>query len=123
MSRIIKRQDIQKGDVIVIHRKLKVATDLDNDGDFKVADGNWVKISEIDYDDSSEWTIELLNRPNPPLPTIVGSVIKVWNAEGATVNWMLHARNEWVNAVGNRHSASAFQRVIDEGKASFEVIA
>lgn len=124
MGRIIDRGDIKKGDTIVIHREVEVATDLDQDGDFKTPDGRWVEVSQYDFSDAGEYTIELLKRPNPPLPLKVGSVVNVTHPGSNTSSrWMLHSSRRWNSDQGGVKNGAEFSSFIVGNGLAFEVIA
>lgn len=122
MGRIINRQDIKKGDKIVIRRTVEVGSDLDSDGDFKTPEGYWVEVSECNTDDGYE--IELLERPNPELPEGLGHVIKVYDNDGKEGIWITQEGGYIASARNVRVTRDYFlEDFIKPVGYSFEVIA
>lgn len=124
MGRIIDRKDIRKGDKLVIHRTVEVATDLDSEGDFKDQEGYWVLVSE--YRPEDQYVFEVFSRPNPALPTQPGSVVHVLpmkQDDSEQKNWLLMAGGELISSVGDRMTRQQFTQWIEDEGREFEVIA
>lgn len=122
MGRIINHREIKKGDKLVIHRTVEVATDLDSDGDFKTPYGDWVEVSNYDTDDGYE--IELLDRPNPEIPEGLGHVVKVYDDKGNVGVWITQADDYIVSSRNVRFTRDYFlENYIQGTDYTFEVLA
>ncbi|QDH92160.1 hypothetical protein SEA_PHILLYPHILLY_9 [Microbacterium phage PhillyPhilly] len=130
MTRTITPQEIKHGDRIRVFTEFTVgkATDASSaeildplDGDGEV----WNREAE-DYvyvqDDS--YTIELVKRELPPLPTTAGSVVKVFDADlNKSARWMLHTSGVWNSQTGGAQDKDLFADFISNSGFEFEVIA
>lgn len=122
MGRTIQPHEVRKGDKLEIRRVVTAATDLDKDGYFKDDEGRWVELSQYDFEDGGDHELILLERPNPPLPTKKGSLVKVSSRSGSA-RWFLRKNGYWYSEDSTSKSPEQFQDFIDRNKFTVEVIA
>lgn len=122
--RAIDPEDVQKGDTLKLSRTIVVSTDLDSAGDFKDQDDDWVILSHYDFGD--KYTLELVSRPLPPLPTKPGSVVDIDRIDGGDARglsrWMLLSNGNWHCASGGFRNSTEFAELIDTGRFTMEVV-
>lgn len=108
----ISKNDIQVGDTIRMTREVKV-------------DAVWnhaVKASDGGLYGTSNVTIELIDRPLPPLPIKPGSVIRV--SQGfITATWILGVNDMWLSHTGAQQAAERFHSLIKARGWDVEVLA
>lgn len=113
MSTTIAKEDIQVGDTIRITREAKVET-------------VWsyaIKSTDGGLYDTKDATIELIDRPLPPLPDVCGSVVKVTHSPSdVSANWLLHNGGQWVSASGTRKTGPDLLRWMQDYGYTFEVL-
>ncbi|UVG34065.1 hypothetical protein SEA_PAVLO_8 [Microbacterium phage Pavlo] len=129
MTRTITPQEIKHGDRIRVFTEFTVgkATDASSaeildplDGDGEV----WSREAEgYVYVQDQGYTIELIRRELPPLPTTAGSVIKVSDDDRHSANWMLNDSRKWVSYTGVTQTPSQMTNFIETRGWTFEVIA
>lgn len=122
MGRTIQPHEVRKGDKLEIRRVVTAATDLDSDGDFKDENGAWVELSQYDFGEDGDDELILLERPNPPLPKVRGSLVKVSSRYGST-RWFLRQDGCWYSDEASSRSPEEFQGLIDRNQFTVEVIA
>ena len=104
-ERQIKPEDIRVGDRIriewmaggVFQTWTGTVAKVDADGDFESKEGRVIGTSYIKeiINDGENITITLLDRPKPPLPTEVGSVIHVSECRGIECDTLAMLDRDW----------------------------
>lgn len=121
MSRIIKGEEVQKGDKIRVVLEFTVAnTTFEDDNEIRSQEHDaWIDIPE-------QAVIELVERPNPPIPTEMGTIIHVFPkrvTSDVVGTWMVQRDGKLVSATNNRYTREQFQRFIEDSECTFEVVA
>lgn len=119
MARKISKEEIRVGDKIRVTDSREVVVEHVRPTMIEGSDAY-----ALFFDAVKPWvrSFELLERPNPPLPTAPGSVVRVSNGISST-NWLLHHGEEWTSALGIRKSPSELVRFADDRGLTLEVIA
>ena len=104
-EQMIKYEDVRVGDRIrvewmvddVLETWTGTVAKVDADGDFESKEGRVIGISYIkeNINDGEKITITLLDRPKPPLPTEVGSVIHVSECRGIECDTLAMLDHDW----------------------------
>lgn len=111
---VITKEDIKVGDTIRIIREIEV----------KQVFSYGIKSTSGHLYEMEHATIELMDRPLPPLPEAWGSVIRLTDPEtGSTANWLLHNNDNWVSPSGARKIRPDMVRFMTQRKLTFEVLA
>lgn len=126
MARIITPEQIKHGDKIRLVQEFTVGkssgevkgSPLDGDGEVWSRESN-----DYVYVQDDSFTIELVERPLPPLPDVWGSVVKVTHSpSGVSANWLLHNGGQWVSASGTRKTSEDLLRWMQDYGYTFEVL-
>ena len=125
-EQMIKYEDVRVGDRIrvewmvgdVLETWTGTVAKVDADGDFESKEGRVIGISYLkeSINDGEKITITLLDRPTPPLPTEVGSVIHVSECRGRKCDTlaMLDGDGDWYTPTSVSGYAFHSPRYINE---------
>ncbi|WNM66141.1 hypothetical protein SEA_DEJAVU_9 [Microbacterium Phage DejaVu] len=128
MTRTITPEEIKHGDRIRLTREFTVgkATDASSaeildplDGDGEVWDR---ESQDYVYVQDQGFTIELIKRELPPLPTKSGSVVKVSSKSGSAT-WILTVGGQWYSSERNSKTPEQFLAFLERNDFTLEVIA